>query len=96
MIIIAYALWRSFSYARGPHITIIEPRNHSSTASTTIQVVGRVERANQITLNGKAITIDEQGNFNETVVIFSGANILTLVAHDQFNRTVSEQVRVVR
>jgi hypothetical protein len=96
LIIVAYALWRSFAYARGPHITITEPLNFSSINSTTTQVIGRVERANTITLNGKPITIDEQGNFNEIIVLFPGTNILTIKAHDQFDRTVQKEIRVVR
>jgi hypothetical protein len=62
----------------------------------TTHIIGRVERANTITLNGKAITIDEQGNFDETIIVFPGTNILTLVARDQFERSVREQIQVVR
>ncbi len=96
LLIIAYAIWRSFAYARGPRITLSEPTNYASITSSTTHIIGRVERANTITLNGKTVTIDEQGNFNETIIVFPGTNILTLVAHDQFNRTVQEQVQVVR
>lgn len=96
LLIIAYALWRSLAYARGPQITILEPTNYASITSSTTHVIGRVERANVITLNGKAITIDEQGNFNETIIVFPGTNILTFEARDQFSRTVKKQVQVVR
>jgi hypothetical protein len=47
-------------------------------------------------LNGKAITIDEQGHFDETILVFPGTNILTLVARDQFERSVETRVEVVR
>lgn len=96
VLIVAYALWRSLAYARGPRITLSDPANYASITSTTTHVIGRVERANTITLNGKAITIDEQGHFDETIIVFPGTNILTLEARDQFNRTVSEQIQIVR
>ena len=96
LLIVAYALWRSFAYARGPRITLSEPANYASVTSTTTHVIGRVERANTITLNGKAITIDEQGNFDETIIVFPGTNILTLVARDQFERSIETQVQIVR
>jgi hypothetical protein len=96
IIIAAYALWRSFTYARGPAITLTEPSNFATITSTTTHVIGRVERANSITLNGKAITIDEQGHFDETILVFPGTNILTLVARDQFERSVETRVEVVR
>jgi hypothetical protein len=96
ILIVAYALWRSLAYARGPSITLSAPLNYSSINSSTTHVIGRVERANTITLNGKAVTIDEQGHFDETIIVFPGTNILTLEARDQFNRTVKEQVTVVK
>jgi hypothetical protein len=96
LIIGAYALWRSFAYAQGPHITLSQPTNYASITSTTTHVIGRVERANTITLNGKAITIDEQGNFDETIVVFPGTNVLTLVARDQFGRSVETHIRLTR
>lgn len=94
ILIVSYALWRSLNFARGPHITILEPTNYASIDSATTHVIGRVERANAIRLNGRAITIDEQGNFDETIVIFPGTNTLTLEAYDQFDRSIREQVQV--
>lgn len=96
LLIVAYALWRSLNYARGPAIILTEPQDFTSVTSTTTHVVGRVERANNITLNGRAITIDEQGNFDETIVVFPGTNILTLEAKDQFERKITTQIRVNR
>ncbi len=96
LLIAAYALWRSFAYARGPAITLSEPTNFASIISTTTHVIGRVERANSITLNGKAITIDEQGHFDETILVFPGTNFLTLEAKDQFERKIDTKVIIFR
>jgi hypothetical protein len=95
-IIVAYALWRSFTYVQGPSISITEPQNGDTiTASTTI-IRGIVERANSITLNGKSISIDEQGNFIETIIIFPGVNVISFEARDQFERSVETKVRVYK
>lgn len=96
IIIAAYALWRSFAYARGPAIILTEPSNFATITSTTTHVIGRVERANSITLNGKAVTIDEQGHFDETILVFPGTNFLTLEAKDQFERTIDTKVIIFR
>jgi len=95
LLVVSYALWRSFSYARGPQITINDPADGSSTQNSTIVIHGNVERANNITLNGKAISIDEQGNFNQTIVIFAGANTITFEAHDQFGRVAHTQINLI-
>lgn len=94
LLIIIYAISRSLSYARGPHITVDEPTDWAVITSPTTMVRGHVDRANNLTLDDHAISIDEQGNFSETLVIFPGMNIITIEAHDQFNRTVKTQLRV--
>ena len=95
LLIAAYALWRSLNYTRGPHIIITSPTNGASISASTTMIRGQVERADDISLNGRAITIDERGNFSETIIIFPGTNIITFEARDQFNRSVQEQIQVL-
>ena len=94
LLIIAYAISRSLSYARGPRITIEEPLDGASITASTTVLKGFVERANNITLNGRAISIDEQGHWSETLVIFPGSNIITLEARDRFERSVKTELRL--
>lgn len=94
LIVIAYALWRSLSYARGPHITIFEPSDWALVASTSITIRGRVERANAIYLNGSPIFIDETGAFAEPILVFPGLNLIAVTAKDQFDRKVEEHLRL--
>jgi hypothetical protein len=94
LLIVGYAVWRSFDYARGPQITITEPTDWASISASTTPISGRVERAHDIYMNGMPLFIDEQGNFKETIIIFPGMNIITFTAHDQFERTVERQLRL--
>lgn len=95
LIIVIYAVSRSLNYARGPIIFVSEPSNWASIASSTTLIVGHVDRVRTIALNGHPITIDEQGNFKETIIIFSGMNTITLAAQDQFGRTTSTTLTLV-
>lgn len=94
-VIIGYALWRSSSYARGPVITIFEPANGSAAASPTITIKGRADRVNSLTLNGQPISLDEQGDFVETIIVFPGLNKLTFTAQDQFGRSTETNLDIV-
>jgi len=85
-IIVSYAIWRSLNYARGPHIDIFEPQDGSKIMTTTSTIRGKALRINNITLNGNPISIDESGNFGETIIVFPGINRLTLSGFDQFGR----------
>ena len=93
--IITYAVFRSLDYARGPSITIIEPTDGSSTASTTVTIRGHVDRVNAININGNPIFMDVAGNFTQTLIIFPGLNKLMFSARDQFGRIVEKKLDIV-
>ncbi len=96
VIVIGYAMWRSLDYARGPRIMVAEPTPWQSVYASTTVVHGMIERAHAVTLNGKSIAIDETGRFIETVVVFPGTNVITLIAQDQFDRTDTVELIVTR
>lgn len=95
LIIIAYAIWRSLNYARGPAISIASPLDGSSVDTETIEITGRADRVNNLTMNGQPITIDQQGNFDQTVIVFHGTNKITFGASDQFGRSVEKELTLV-
>lgn len=95
LIIVIYAIWRSLNYARGPAITITSPANGSSVDTETVEITGSAARVNNLIMNGRSISVDQQGNFDETVIIFSGTNKITFTASDQFGRSVSKELDIV-
>ena len=94
-LIIAFAIYGSLNYARGPVIQINSPANESAVDSSTVVITGRADRVKDLSLNGNPISIDEQGNFSETVIVFPGMNELTFAAHDQFGRTTTKELDLV-
>jgi len=94
-IIIIFAIFRSFNYISGPSLEIYSPINGANIESSTIKVTGQALRINKITLNGNPITIDEQGNWSETLIIFPGLNTITIEAQDQFGRINKKQLDIV-
>ena len=94
LFVVGYAVSRSVNYARGPKITLFEPINGSTIATSTITIRGRVDRINNLLLNGNPFSINEAGDFNQTVIVFNGLNIFTLSAHDQFGRGTETELRI--
>lgn len=92
LIVAGYSIWRSFDYARGPRITIADPADWSTVQASTTAIRGIVERAHIVTMNGKPVSIDEAGNFNEIIIVFPGTNIVTFTAKDQFGRMVEKRL----
>lgn len=95
LVIIGYATLRSIPYAKGPRITILQPLDGSVVATSTVTVIGRAERVNEITMNGRAISIDEAGSFEETLLVLPGTNIISFDATDQFKRSEHAEIRIV-
>jgi Glucodextranase, domain B len=95
LLIMLYAIWRSFGYIRGPRIEIFQPINGSAVSSSTVTIIGRADRINSLSLDGETVFIDEAGDFKETLVLQPGLNIFTFVAKDQFGRTTQDQLQLV-
>jgi hypothetical protein len=94
LVVGGYVIWRSSDYFRGPAITIFEPTQYASLATSTIVVRGNAQRINNLLFNGMPIAIDERGAFGVISIVFPGLNIYTFVATDSFGRETSTEVRV--
>ena len=87
VIVVGYTLFRSIPYIQGPQIRITSPQDGSTIATSTIRITGQAARINSLFINGSPISIDKDGNFAETLIVFKGANIITVDAVDRFKRT---------
>jgi hypothetical protein len=85
----------SRAYVSGPSIVIIEPANYSAFSTSTTTIIGVAKRVQDITLDGRPITIDDKGNFSETILLMPGYNIETIAAHDQFGHTTEKRLELV-
>jgi hypothetical protein len=91
-----YFIYRtSRAYLSGPSITITEPDNYATFSTSTATIVGIAKRAQDITLDGRSITIDNNGNFRETILLMPGYNIETISAHDQFGHATEKRLELV-
>ncbi len=90
-----YGTWRALPLITGPKIAITNLEDGDTVASTTFQISGTVKRAKEITLQGKAITIDDQGRFTETLVATYPYTILVLVATDKYGAIETKTLRVI-
>ncbi len=95
LVAVGYGLFRAYPLIVGPTITIITPQDGAFVASSTFQVSGIVKRAKEITLQGRPITINDKGEFNELLVATSPYTILILVATDKYGATITKTLRVI-
>jgi hypothetical protein len=93
-----FAVIMVFSYEKmcfvwkGVEINAVIERKENS--SLTI-IKGRAEKATYLTLNGREIFVDKEGNFNEIISILPGFSIITINAKDKFGKTAEKKFQVV-
>lgn len=95
LVILGYSYFAFRDYINGPKIIVIEPINGSTISTSTILVKGQAFRIKEISLNGRPILIDENGNFKETLLLFPGYNISLIQAQDKFNRIIEYKLELV-
>ena len=96
VIIIAYSYHASRGIITGPTIVITSPSAGETAFSTsTVSIKGVATRAQSISLNGRPILIDENGNFLESVVLSPGYNVETLQGIDKFGHATTASLQLI-
>ena len=95
IIIIGYGIFASHDFLLGPEIIIVKPENGSTFYESKVEIVGIAKRIKSIEINGKPITIDEEGNWNEFNILSPGYNIFSIKAQDKFNREKEYRLELI-
>jgi hypothetical protein len=64
--------------------------------SSLVIVKGIAAKATQISLNGREIFINKNGNFSEPIVLLPGFSIITINARDKFGKIDEKKFEIVR
>jgi hypothetical protein len=86
-IVLGYALFAMHDFLLGPSLTITEPQNGQTFTTPRVVITGIVYRIQDISLNGRSITIDNKGNFREVVLLAPGYNAFQFALKDKFGRS---------
>jgi hypothetical protein len=84
LFIIIYAFFTSKDLLFGVKITNVNINDGVKVAENVLEIKGNARNAVNLTLNGREISIDKQGNFNETIILLPGYNIVNIRAKDKF------------
>lgn len=92
---LSYGFFRAYPLLAGPNITVDSPKDGENVASTTFQISGTALRAKEITIQGRPITTDTDGKFNEILVPQYPYTIIVLTAKDSYGNIETRSLRVV-
>lgn len=95
VVILTYSGFRFKDLISGPNIVLYSPDNGSSLDNELVNITGRAERIAQIYLNGRKIFTDQDGNFEEPLLLSRGYNFFEIKAEDKFGREVVKKLQVI-
>ncbi|MDQ3244753.1 MAG: hypothetical protein M3P22_00160 [bacterium] len=100
LFIIGYGVIISYGVIFGVKIRNITINNNVIQTGMTVEekvnnISGNAKNAINLTFNGREISINKQGNFNETIALFSGYNILSIVARDKFGNVDTKTYKLI-
>ena len=94
IVIILYVEFQARNFITGPTISL-SGDYESVQYDRELTLRGKAENIVTLTLNGKEIHTDEQGNFEEVVFLEKGYSIVTLYAEDRFGRSTKAEQEYV-
>ena len=95
MTALSYGIFRAYPLLAGPQVEIYSPSDNDIVSSTTFEISGKVKRVKEISVQGRLIPIDTEGNFREVLVAYAPYTILTVTATDFYGATIQKTLRVI-
>lgn len=92
---LAYVMFQSRYIIFGPMISILSHEDGFVSATPALTLSGRAQNVAWLSLNGRQIFIDEDGRWEESLLLASGLSIMSLEARDRFGRETWERVRII-
>jgi hypothetical protein len=89
LLIVVYAFFRSYDLLFGIKIRNVSLngapiQSGAHVAEKIIKLSGNAKNAVSLTLNGREISIDQSGDWNETIALLPGYNVINIKAVDKF------------
>ncbi len=88
----AYALFRSQDLIFGVQIEDV----NLSQSESILEISGKAKNATNLEVNGREISVDQEGNFKDTVVLLLGYNVINIRAEDKFGNIDQKNYNLTR
>lgn len=82
--IVIFSFFNAKNLIFGVKIKNVNITNNQKVINNILKVNGIAKNAKILSLNGREISIDQKGNFEETLALLSGYNLIKIEAEDKF------------
>lgn len=95
LFILVYAFIRSWGLIFGLKIKNVSISNGATYTESLLNVTGNAKHAVLLTLNDREISINQKGDFNETISLLPGYNTISLKAKDKFSNSDEKNYQLI-
>ncbi len=95
LLIVIYVFFSSHDLIFGVKIKNVNIVDGIKVESNIQKITGNAKNAKNLTINGREVSIDEKGEFSETVALLVGYNILTIRAEDKFGYVDEKNYKII-
>ncbi len=95
LFIVVYAFFTSKDLIFGVKITNVNIVDGSKVTDNVLKITGNAKNAVDLTLDGREISVDQKGNFNETIALSPGYNIVSIKAKDKFGKSDEKDYKLM-
>lgn len=82
------------SFASTPRLVITSPKHDSQVDGNSVSIEGITEKDAKLFVNDQPIFVNDEGRFNENVMLQPGNNVINIVAINQFDKRSQESIIV--
>src|SRR3989338_72714 len=95
LLIIIYAFFGSHNLIFGVKIKNVNIIDGTKITTGVLEVTGNAKNAVNLTLNGREISIDKKGDFDETIALLIGYNVINIKAKDKFGYSDEKNYKIM-
>lgn len=95
LFIIIYSFFRAKDVVLGVKIIDVNIVDGQKVTDNILKITGNARNAVSLTLNDRIISIDQKGNFNETIALLSGYNVISIKAKDEFGNSDEKNYKLI-
>ena len=95
LLIAVFIFINSMDLIFGVKIKNVNIVDGAKVTNNILEITGIAKNAVNLTLNDREISIDKNGNFNESIILSLGYNIITIKAKDKFGNIDEKNYKLI-
>jgi hypothetical protein len=95
VLILVFVFLNSRDLLFGVKIKNVNLRDNLKVTDSIFEITGSAKNAVKLSLNGREISVDQKGDFDETISFLPGYNVVNIKAQDKFGNVDEKNYKVM-